>query len=280
MTNLQLKRFNDASEKYEAGEQREALKELEGLIGELTEPEDRAGPLYHKTIWLLDQGDLGAARNAMEEMKTAVAALGDPPPDTDQVTEIVSLNVMVLDAEAEVLVEEGKGRAALPLIQTMHGRYPKYLLLPEFTEVFQRSRGREGFILTGADRWKEAIPLLEGTPFPDGLSGEAADNLAYCYYKAGNYVGAREQALKALSAAGAPRRIAATHYTLALSEYHLGNMRAAKEHLELCAKIATPEYLGKTQVWQALEATSRALGLTAEADEYHKRWQTPSGKAS
>ncbi|HWG59717.1 MAG TPA: CDC27 family protein, partial [Candidatus Acidoferrales bacterium] len=194
----------------------------------------------------------------------------------DHLDEVVGLSVMALDAEAEVLAQEGDASAALQIIQTMEARYPKYLLHPEFDEVRRRSRGRRAFFLTALDRWKEAIPLFEHALFADEQLGEAAHYLGYCYYRGGDYVKARGKLVEALSIGVPVKTLPRTHYTLALAEYHLGNMKAAKEHLELCAKTGTPEYLAKTQIWQGLEATSRALGLPAEADEYHKRWATPS----
>src|SRR6185437_7738329 len=193
LTDIQIRRFNEASDRYEAGEQREALHDLDNLIGELTDPKDKAGPIYHRVQWLLDQGDIPGARRAMEEMKSLVALFADSPPDTDHLDEVVGLSVMALDAEAEVLAQEGDASAALQIIQTMEARYPKYLLLPEFGEMHKRIRGLRAFFLTALGRCEEAIPLFENSTFPEGQSGEVADNLGYCYYRRGNYARARQE---------------------------------------------------------------------------------------
>jgi len=90
-----------------------------------------------------------------------------------------------------------------------------------------------------------------------------------CYYEDKEYERARGKLAEALNLGLDTPTEGRAHYVLGLVEYHLSDMRAAKREFELSVKTADPAYLGEG-IWGWLEATSHALGLQAEAENYRR----------
>jgi tetratricopeptide (TPR) repeat protein len=143
--------------------------------------------------------------------------------------------------------------------------------IPGFTAISEEVQTYRGFLLADAGRWKEARAFLENASPPEAWKSVHCYYLGHCYYEFKEYERAKENLTEAISLGLTGHWQGRAHYVLGLVEYHLSDMRAAKSEFEECVKTAEPKYLGKTKIWDWLEATSRALGLYDEAEKYQQR---------
>lgn len=78
MNEIESARLNESYRKFADGDQVEALHELQGLAGAITEPWSKSALLYHETLFLVEMGRISEARRCLEEFKRALTPLGEP----------------------------------------------------------------------------------------------------------------------------------------------------------------------------------------------------------
>ena len=189
--------------------------------------------------------------------------------DTSDDTRPANLVVMVRYAELKTLLAERNQVQALEVLEDLVSRYPAQLSGPGF-EILKDIDLHHGFLLADAGRWREARPFLEKADAPEAWKSVVCYYLGHCYYEYREYERAKQKLMEALHLGLSGHWEGRAHYVLGLVECHLGEMKAANEQFELCVKTADPRYLSASRIWEWLEAASRALGLEAEADKYHR----------
>ena len=270
MTEIDNQRLRDLYSKFEAGECLLALQELRDMTKGVDDPWDKAELAYHETIFLVEMSKIQEARLHVDDLKKAVAILTDQEVDGYEVEVRTGLPLMVRYAELEVTIAEGKEQEALRLLEELESSYPKQLATPGFRRISDTIETYHGFLLADAGRWTEARPFLERAVPPNAWKSVLSYYLGHYYYEKHEYKRARGKLVEALGLRLEGRWEGRAHYVLGLVEYHFGNIEAAKQQFELCAKTADPEYLAKTEIWEGLESTSRQLGLLTEAKNYRK----------
>jgi tetratricopeptide (TPR) repeat protein len=270
MNQSEALRLTEAYQQFEAGECIKAVKGLREFADRVDDPWTKAELLYHQVVFLAQMDDAVQARSCFNELTTAVGlVLPEAVPDTSDDTPSANLAVMVRYAELKTLLAERKQVQALQVLEDLVSRYPAQLSGPA-SEILNDIDLNHGFLLADAARWTEAKPFLERAHPPEVWKSVVCYYLGHAYFESREYERAKEKLMEALHLGLSGHWEGTAHYVLGLVEYHLGEMRAAKEQLELCVKTADPRYLGASRIWEWLETVSRALGLKADADKYRR----------
>jgi tetratricopeptide (TPR) repeat protein len=270
MNEIDAQRFNDVRSKYEDGNYSQALEELRELASEIIDPWDKAELLYNEIIFLVVMRKIPEARQRVSDLNRAIASLIEVTSDGYEYDLPISLPVMARQAELRVTAAEGKTLEALRILDDLVSRYPKQLSIPEFQTVSQEIKTLRGILLADAGRWEEAGPFLEDAVPPDCWRGTHTYYLGQYYYELKKYERAKEKLLQALNLDLPSSWEGQAHFILGSIEYSLSDLKAAKRHLEECARTADPKYLDMAKVWWGLEVICRNLGLLAEAENYQK----------
>jgi tetratricopeptide (TPR) repeat protein len=277
MNEIDTQRFNEVYSWFEARNYLHALKGLRDLASTIANPWDKTELLYHETIFLAEMHNIPEARQRLEDLKKAVTSLIESPSDGNIYDLRIGLPVLARHAEIRVTSEERNEPEALRLIEDLISHYPKQLSLPELRNISEEITTLRGFFLANAERWVEARPILEEASPPEDWKSYHRYYLGQCYCELHEYERAREKLMEALNLRPPILWESKVHYHLGVAEYFLSDMSAAKSQFELCLKTSDQKYLDKTRIWEFLEATSRALGLQAEAENYRRmRTDLPS----
>lgn len=270
MNQFEALRVTEAYQQFEAGECVKAVRGLREFADRIDDPWTKAELLYHQVVFLAQMDDAVQARSCFTELRRAVGLLlPEAVLDTSDDTPPANLAVMVRYAELKTLLAERNEVQALQVLEDLVSRYPVQLSGPA-SEILDDIDLHHGFLLADAGRWRQAKPFLEKARPPEAWKSVVCYYLGHGYYESREYECAKEKLMEALHLGLSGHWEGRAHYVLGLVEYHLGDMRAAKEQLELCVKTADPRYLGASRIWEWLEAVSRALGLKADADKYRR----------
>lgn len=276
MNELTLQGLNHAYSKFDAHNFDEALEELRNLAATVSDPWEKAELLYHESMFLLESKKIVEARQRVTDLARALATLVPSPSDGDEWDVPVSLPVMARHADLRVTAKEGKTLEALRLIEDLIARYPKQLSLPQFQGMFDEVKTLRGELLGRVGRWAEAKPYLEEANPPEAWRGFHLYYLGVCYYELGDYLRAKQKLSEALEVGLEGAWEVSAHLTLGFAEYKLSNMEAAKQQFEICVKSPDQQSIDMQTVWEGLEATARALGLFAEAENFQRLRTDPS----
>jgi tetratricopeptide (TPR) repeat protein len=263
--------FDRIWRKFEANNVSQALQELRELTSRVDDPWDIAWLNCQEIRFLVDMHNTHEARQRLEDLKRKLASLVtfDSPSDSSELDPNVTLPMLARHAEIRVTTEEGREIEALQLIENFVACYPKQLSLPEYRALAEEVAILRGFLLANVGRWEAARAVLEDVAPPQAWKGQYCHYLGRCYYEAKEYERARSKLVEALNLGLDTLTEGRTHYVLGIVEYHLSDIKAAKHQFELSVKTANQAYLGEP-IWEWLEATSRALGLQCEAENYRK----------
>ena len=267
MTEREERILEELQAKFVAGDRVHALEGVRELLQNAKSPMDRIEFLWAETMCLALMGRLADARQNLDDLKAFAEPILKRPPDMSAPTPQTRLAVMCRYAEMKVAEQEGDEKEALRVAQELLASYPKQLAAQE---ILEEVSVRRAFYLANAGRWAEAKPLLEHERWSDEWRGYVLYCLGQCFSRFGKYGPAKQKLQEALNfelMAPWPGRV---HYELGIAEYHFSDFEAAKKHFELCLDTADPEYLGKSRIWEWLEATSRKLGMDEEAKKYRK----------
>jgi tetratricopeptide (TPR) repeat protein len=269
--------FDEIWRKFAAGNESQALQELHDLANRVDDPWDKAWLKYQEIRFLVDMHNAPEARTCLEDLNRMLASvLSLPSSKHDPDAEIAPM--IVRHAEIRVTTEEGRENEALKLIEDFVTRHPKQLSSPEFKALAEEVTTLRGLLLASTGRWEDARHVLENVTPPEAWKAQYCHYLGRCYYEAKDYERARSKLVEALDLGLDTPTEGRAHYVLGLVEYHLSDMKAAKQQLELSLKTADPTYLGEA-IWEWLEATSRALGLQSEAENYRRLRAGPPPKS-
>jgi len=270
MNQSEALRVTEAYRQFEAGECIKAVKGLREFADRIDDPWTKAELLYHQIIFLAQVDDAVHARSCFNELERAVGLLlPEVVLDTSDDTPPANLAVMVRYAEMKTLLAERSQVQALEVLEYLVSQYPAQLSGPG-TEILNDIDLHHGFLLADAGRWRQAKPFLEKAHPPEAWKSVVCYYVGHCHYEFREYECAKQKLMEALHVGLSGDWEGGAHYVLGLVEYHLGEMKAAKEQFELCVKTADPRYLGASRIWEWLEAASRALGMEEDADKYRR----------
>jgi tetratricopeptide (TPR) repeat protein len=115
---------------------------------------------------------------------------------------------------------------------------------------------------------QEALPVLEGIESPQEFKEGIAFYLGHCYFSARDLDRAEEK-IKGALMLGLPKSLEyRAHCDLGVTYYYLKEYGKAKEELESVTRMPDFNCFRTPELWKWLEATCRALGLRAEAENY------------
>lgn len=259
MNATDAQRFREAASKSD-------LKELRELANNMSSPWDKAEIQSHVVIVLIEMEETPAARLCLEELKKAVGLLIPSPSDGYEYDLEISLPLSVRYLEIRVAHAEGKTSEALRLLDELVPIYPKQLSIAEFREISQQLHVLRGFLLGDLGRWDEAESYLESASPNEKWKSPHCYYLGRCAFELRNFRKAQEKLTEAIRLDPSSK----VHYILGITEYRLGDMRAAKRHFEFCAKATDKGNIETAKLWEWLEATSMALRQFGEAENYHR----------
>jgi tetratricopeptide (TPR) repeat protein len=267
-TDVDDKRFLNASKLRDEGKLREAISEFFGVAGDAEDPVDKAGVLLNIATTFNALGEYDQARQQMLAARRLVSSLEDWSAETPRDGRIVQLKVSLDFEDAEICSFEGQLDMALGKFDQLLKTYGRMLQEPELRESYEMTQTRRAFLLADLGRWKEALPILKEAESFEERKPEIYFYLGHCYLSGGEHRKAAEKLIGALSL-GLPASLEfRAHCELGMAYSNLRNYEQAKVEFEKCVASADQKYLDQARLWKRLESVCRALGLTTEADRY------------
>lgn len=271
MDETQTQRFNELYERARSGGGEDAIEGLRQLSQEVENPWDKGFLIFQETLWDVGLGRVAEAKTKLGELQAIISTLPPPPPDDYRDDLEISLKPMAMYAELSVLFIEERDQVALQIADELLARYPKHLSMPSCGEIYADVQLHRALLLSNFEKWNEARPLLESASGGEKWKSLVAYYLGRCYYELKAYTRAKSQLMEAVNLGLAGVWLARAHYLLGIVQYHLGAMAAAKNEFELSIQAADEQYLATTKIWEWLTATSKALGLNAEAERHRRK---------
>ncbi|SRR6266481_1486320 len=258
-------RLLNACQLQDEGKFMEAYNEFIQIAENSPDPLDKARGLLYAAKSLEFSGQREAATTKL----SAVRALLEDYPKSERDEEFAALERFLDFEDANLFWLRGENpEAALNRFEVALKKHRLPLKDPRSGDFYTAIQTRRAFVLADLGRWKEALPLLEGIKSPQEYEEGIAFYLGHCYAEAGDYHRAEEKLTEALNL-GLPGHLEyRAHCQLGTTYYHLESYSKAKEEFEKGVQKADPSYIKESQIWRWLEMTCRALGLSAEADQY------------
>lgn len=269
-------KFLNACELRDEGKLTEACHEFIQLAESEADPLDKAGALLYAANTLEMSGQVEAATSKLSEARALIEGYPHPKSAAD---ERVAALELFLDYEAATLLwlrgenleavlktfEAAIKKHRLEAASNKHNLTPKDLHSSDFYEAIQI---RRAFILADLNRWKEAMPILEGIQSPREYKEGVAFYLGHCYVCAGEYSKAKPYLLDALNLGLPPSLEFRAHDELGIVYMAIGGCARAKIEFETTLQTADANYLKDGSICKRLEICCRQLGLQAEAERY------------
>lgn len=257
---MDTKRFEHAVSLRDSGRLEEAVSEFRAMGESSADIEERASLL----------GNEAACLHRLRRYDSALKVLA-------QERELLPRN-SILRAyndfqEASLHWDQGETKRCLRTLERMLGQYRDLLRTTEHHDLYVAIQVRRATGLAGLNRCGEARPLLEEARDYDLTTDEKGAvlyHLGFCYFTDGRMDEAKKAFLQALE--NVPQEPYATraHFYLGIINSREGAHARALHEFESCLPHAEEGQIARGKIYSWLSATTRALGLTADAERYEK----------
>ena len=243
--------IQDAIEVQDATLAKEALGEIDLLLGSTPDPSERLYLLFSKSSCH------GILRNFAEAREQLSLVLKQEPQDPDT-------RLTVEFNEGLLCQQEGNYSEALESFSAVISRHAKRLTRPELRFMYEDIQQRRAFLSVTLQHFQDAIALFEEV-LSFGIDQEARSDalasLGLCYLELRNWELAKNCLLQASALGVTNEREKSLHfYTDALVQ--------AKREFEICEEHASEYQLSTLDVYAWLSSVSKRLGDKAASERY------------
>jgi len=245
----------------ESGEPRlakEALKEIDCLLPQTQDSNERVYLLMRKSSCYGLLGDFAQAREQLN------LALQEQPEDID--------TKLSFEFHQGVLYQhEGEYLKALEIFETLLLHYGQSLTRSEVRFMYEDIQQRRAFLSVSLERFRDAIPLLTeilSFDLEQEIRSDALARLGLCYLELNDWSAARDYLLQARAAGVTKDSEKTFHFYLGIAYFYTHSPQEAKEEFQICESRATEYELPLLDVYHWLASTCKLLGEVAESERY------------
>lgn len=237
---------------------REAMREIDVLLGSKPDPNERVFLLFSKSSCY---GILGKFEEAREQLSLA---LQQEPKDPD-VRLTVELNEGLLSQQ------EGSYRQALERFSAMMLSHAERLGRPELRFMYEDVQQRRAFLSVTLRQFHDSIPLLQeilSFDLEKEVRSDALASLGLCYLEERECELAKNYLLQAKAIGVTKDREKTFHFYLGIAYFYTEALADAKREFDICEEHASEYQLPTLDVYAWLSSVSKRLGHIAEAQRY------------
>lgn len=247
--------IQDAIESGDPSAASEAINEIDIRVRQLTNGEEKAGPLLNKAVFL------AILKRFEEARKTLVAALSQNPNDAETQLQFDYIN-------GSLYHQEAKTAEAFIRLTAVLSKYTARWTDAQYKFIYEDIQQQRAFELFTLRRYKDAIPLfIECLSFqmkPADRSCALA-NLGICYSQLKNRQAAKNYLLQACEADLTNDWAIEVHFYLGLTYAHLKLLQDSKREFLLCERL-----FPSAKVYSWLSRICELLGEKAGSAHYAK----------
>ena len=237
---------------------REALREIDVLLGSVSDPNARKYLLFSRASCYAVLGDLVEARR---QLAVALdAGHGDP-----------SARVSFDFGSGLFFQREGNYAEALSEFSTIFSTHAQQLKRPELRFMYEDIQQRRAFLSVTLGRFQDAVPLMKEILSFDLEKEErskALCSLGLCYLELKEYDLARYHFLQAIEFGLTTEWKGTTHFYLGMAYFYTDMVQEAKQEFQMCEQLATEYELPIVDIYGWLSVISKRLGEAAESERY------------
>ncbi|HJT01340.1 MAG TPA: tetratricopeptide repeat protein [Terriglobales bacterium] len=239
---------------------KEALKEIDLLLPQTQDPNERVYLLFSKSSCYGLLGDFDQAREQLN------LGLQEQPEDIDTKLSFEFHQGLLYQHEDEYL-------KALEVFETLLLHYGQSLTRSELRFMYEAIQRRRAFLSVTLERFKDAIPLLKeilSFDLENEIRSEALAKLGLCHLELKDWSVARDYLLQARAAGVTKDAEKTLHFYLGIAYFYTHSPQEAKEQFQICESRATEYELPLLNVYQWLASTCKLLGEVAESERYDR----------
>ena len=249
--------IQDAIELRDPTLARQALREIDLLLGSTPDPSERVYLLFSKSSC---HGILGN----FEEARQQLLAL-------QLETESPDIRLTVEFNEGLLLQQENKYREALERFSAVLSGHAERLRRPELRFMCEDIQQRQAFLSVTLSQFRNSIPLLReilSFDLEKEVRSDALASLGRCYLELREWEFAKDYFLQARAIGVTKEREKTFHFYLGIAYFHTEALSEAKREFEICERHVSEYQLPTLDVYAWLSSVSKCLGQMAEAERY------------
>jgi tetratricopeptide (TPR) repeat protein len=250
--------IQNAIELRDAALARQALSEIDLLLGSAPEPNERVYLLFSKSSC---HGMLGNFEEARQQLSLV---LQQEPEDHD-------IRLTVEFNEGLLLQQESKYREAFERLSAVLSDHAGRLRRPELRFMYEDIQQRRAFLSATLSQFQDSIPLLReilSFDLEKEVRSDALASLGLCYLELREWESAKDYFLRA-RAIGVTKEWEKTfHFYLGIAYFYTEALPEAKREFEICEEHASEYQLPALDLYAWLSSVSKRLGQMAEAERY------------
>lgn len=237
---------------------KEALKEIDSLLPQTKDPNERVYLLFSKSSCY------GILRDFVRARKQLGLALQEQPEDLNTKLSYEHHQGLLYQREGEYL-------KALEVFDTLLLQYASSLKRSDWRFMYEDVQQRRAFLCITLERFRDAIPLLmEILSFnlEKENRSEALAKLGLCHLELKDWPAARDYLLQA-RAVGVTKNAEKTfHFYLGIAYFYTDAPQEAKKEFQICESRAAEYELPLLNVYHWLASTCKLLGEVTESQRY------------
>jgi tetratricopeptide (TPR) repeat protein len=250
--------IQDAIEQRDPKLAREALREIDLLLGSTPDPNERVYLLFSKSSCYGILGNFEEARNQLS------LALEQEPegPNTRLTVDLY---------EGLRCQQEGNYREAHDRFSAALSKHTQRLNQPELRFMYEDIRQRRAFLSVTLRQFQDAIPLLReilSFDLEKETRSEALASLGLCYLELRDWESAKKYFLQASAIGVTKEREKTFHFYLGIAYFYTEALIEAKREFEICEGRASEYELPTFDVHAWLSSVCKRLGETSESERY------------
>jgi len=237
---------------------REALREIDLLLGSTTDPNEHVYLLFSKSSCY------GILDNFEEAREQLSLALQQQPEDPD--------TRLTFELNGGLLCQqEGNYHEALERFTAVLSGQAQRLNRPELRFMYEDIQQRRAFLSVTLRQFQDAIPLLReilSFDLEKNVRSDALASLGHCYLELREWELAKDYFLQALEIGVTKEREKTFHFYLGIAYFYTEAFAKAKREFEICEEHACEYQLPTFDLYGWLSSVSKRLGETAESERY------------
>lgn len=243
---------------------KEALKEIDLLLPQTKDPNERGYLLFSKSSCFGILRDFATAREQLN------LALQEQPANIDTKLSFEFHQGLLYQHEGEYL-------KALEVFERLLLHYEESLTRPEVRFMYEEIQQRRAFLSVTLERFKDAVPLLReilSFDLEKEIRSAALSKLGLCYLEMKDWWPARDYFLQARAAGLTKNAEKAFHFYLGIAYFYTHSPQEAKEEFQICESRVSEYELPLLDIYQWLASTCKVLGEVAESERYARLART------
>ena len=225
MTKVNWDRFQRAVELRDGGAVAQALEQIREIQQSASEPDEVAALVLNEVVCL---NLLGRKEEAWSRLRHLRVTL----PESEQVTPRAGF------LEVCFLYESRLYQEALNETERLFRKFGETIERHENRDLYEDLLAYRGMLLIEVNRSNEAKPILEEAVVFPKYHGRIEHFLGVCYYRLGALQDAKKRLIEGFQLGFPPELVAASHYYLGLTHFHLGAFAWARQELEEALRTA------------------------------------------